>query len=245
MTASSWPRVTWSAGRTRTSPTLPGDRGRDDVLHLHRLEGDDRVAGRDRLPDGDVDGQDGARHRGDDLGRAGRAGHAMGDGGARRGIDIGRGREPERDAPAGEVEMDGVAGAHGGEGRSGVAPAVARVAASVTSTDRVAPSDSTRTERDALSRQPPAHGSRGSGSARSAAAAPAHASSGIVGHRRPVVGRPDPVEDVGPRLAVEDDRLAHEPAQEPQVRHDAEDDGLVERACQPRRRRPPDPGPTR
>ena len=47
MIASSWPRATWSAGRTRTSPTRPGDRGGDDVLHLHRLEGDDRVAGRD------------------------------------------------------------------------------------------------------------------------------------------------------------------------------------------------------
>ena len=92
MTASSWPRVTWSAGRTRRSADAPGDRGDHDVLHLHRLEGDDGVAGLDRVADRGVDAQDGAGHRGDDLGRAGRAGDPVRDGRARRGIDVGRRR---------------------------------------------------------------------------------------------------------------------------------------------------------
>ena len=69
MSASSWPRVTWSAGRTSSSVNAAVDRGDDDVLHLHRLERDDRVAGRHRLADRDVDGQDGAGHRGDEPGR--------------------------------------------------------------------------------------------------------------------------------------------------------------------------------
>ena len=45
---------------------------------------------------------------------------------------------------------------------------------------------------------------------------------------RPVVRRPDPLERVDAGLAVADDRLADEPAQEPQVRHEPEDDRLVE-----------------
>ena len=49
---------------------------------------------------------------------------------------------------------------------------------------------------------------------------------------RPVVRRPDPVQRVGSRFAGEHHGLAHEPAKEPQVRDEAEDDRLVERSSQ-------------
>ena len=55
--------------------------------------------------------QDGAGHRGDDVGRSGRADHAVRDGRPGRGVHVGRWREREGDAPAGEVEVDGVADA--------------------------------------------------------------------------------------------------------------------------------------
>ncbi len=48
------------------------------------------------------------------------------------------------------------------------------------------------------------------------------------GRLRPAIGRPDPGQDVGPGLAREDDGLADQPAQEPQVRHDTEDERPVE-----------------
>ena len=46
---------------------------------------------------------------------------------------------------------------------------------------------------------------------------------------RPVVWRPDVAERLGPGEALSDRRLADQPAQEPQVRDEAQDDGLVER----------------
>ena len=88
----------------------------------------------------------------------------------------------------------------------------------------------------ALSRQPPAHGSAGSPTAReSDAAAARQASSGI--SARSVQSSGGQIRSsVSVRASpVEDHRLADEPAQEAQVRDDAQDDGLVERACQPSR----------
>src|SRR5207253_3538542 len=52
---------------------------------------------------------------------------------------------------------------------------------------------------------------------------------GYLGPRRPVGGRPEPLEGVDADVAVEDHGLSNEPSQEPQVRDQAEDDGLVER----------------
>jgi len=48
----------------------PVERGGHDVLHLHRLEGHDRVAGGDARTSRDVHRQDGARHRSDRPRRA-------------------------------------------------------------------------------------------------------------------------------------------------------------------------------
>ena len=157
MVASRWPRVTWSAGRTTDVRDPAGDRGRDDVLHLHRLEGDDRVAGGDGLADRGVDRQDGAGHRRHELDRAGRPGRAMGDGRARRRVDVGRRRQPERDAPAGEVEMDGAARA---DGRDRVARGrAARASARRAGLDD--PADPFRLEPDrAPGVEPPAAGPR-------------------------------------------------------------------------------------
>ena len=50
---------------------------------------------------------------------------------------------------------------------------------------------------------------------------------------RPAVRRPDPGQDVGPGGALPDHRLADQPAQEPQVGHEPEDDGPVEGAREP------------
>ena len=102
-------------------------------------------------------------------------------------------------------------------------------------TGRVSSSLARRIDGAALRRKP----SWGSAAAvaaaarrRRARAAADQAASGI-GALRPVVRRPDAVERVGPGLAVADDRLADEPAQEPQVRGQAQHDGLVERPRQP------------
>ena len=132
--------------------------------------------------------------------------------------------------------MDGVADAHGLEGAA----------------RRPRPADdpplgscrpaASRTDRAALSRQPPAHGSLGVRRREQAAAAAAHASSGIAvspaSHRAARSGQ-----HVGPGLAIEDDRLADQPAQEPQVRDDPEDDGRVERARRAGRARSARSGP--
>ena len=81
----------------------PSDGSRDGVLHLHRLEGGDGVAGIDRLTGGDVDSEDRARHRRGDLDRPSallRAG-----GGPGRPIHVRRGREAERNAATGDVDV--------------------------------------------------------------------------------------------------------------------------------------------
>ena len=100
-------------------------------------------------------------------------------------------------------------------------------------TDRSTPSASSRIEPGPLSRHAPVQVS-------APASAPVERGRrgrpGVVRDRGPlgpVVRRPDPVERVGPRGAVADDRLADQPAQEPQVRHEPQDDGLVERRRQP------------
>ena len=87
-----------------------------------------------------------------------------------------------------------------------------------------------------LSRQPPDHGS----STRSAVPVPpsrraavAQAASGSAEPLRPVVGWPDPIERVDARRAIADDRLSDQPAQEPQVRDESEDRGVVEGRRQP------------
>jgi hypothetical protein len=88
------------------------DRGDYDVLHLHGLERHDWIAGFDRLTWSGVDAQDGAWHRGDYFGRAGRARDPMR--GRRPGgsVHVGRWSEREREAPAGEIEVDGVTDAN-------------------------------------------------------------------------------------------------------------------------------------
>ena len=113
MTASSWPRVTWSAGRTTDLADASGDRGDHDVLHLHRLEGDDRVAGGDACPTAawtvrtapgiGATSSAGPVAPAAPWATAARAAASTSGGGASR----------NGDAPAGEVEMDGVAGADG------------------------------------------------------------------------------------------------------------------------------------
>ena len=60
--------------------------------------------------------------------------------------------------------------------------------------------------------------------------------------RRPAVGRPDLVEGVGPGLPVNDRGLPDEPAQEAQVRDQAQDDRPVEGRGEPVRAPRPGPG---
>jgi len=84
------------------------DRRQDCVLHLHRLEGHDRLAGLDVLPRTPMDGDDGSGHRRDEIGRA-RVGRFRRR--PRRTIDVGRGSEAEPDASAGHVDVDHVAAA--------------------------------------------------------------------------------------------------------------------------------------
>ena len=63
---------TWSAGRTRElADPRPATERDHDVLHLHRLEGDDRIAAATVAPTATWTVEDRARHRRDDLGRAG------------------------------------------------------------------------------------------------------------------------------------------------------------------------------
>ncbi len=98
----SWPRRTWSAGRTRTSRTTPGRVAVDDVLHLHRLEGHQGIADPDGVAGTDVDRQDGAGHRRRDLLRP--AVVAIG-GRSQRAIDVGRRSELEGDAPPVDIHV--------------------------------------------------------------------------------------------------------------------------------------------
>ena len=133
----------------------PGDRGGDDVLHLHRLERDDRIAGRDRRADGDVDGQDGARHRGEDVGRTGGAGRpwptaaraaaSTSGGGARRNATLRPARSRWTVSPTWTAPKEAGHGV-----AAGVAPP--------TSTRRATPSASRRTDRGGV--EPPAAGPR-------------------------------------------------------------------------------------
>ena len=153
MIARSWPRATWSPARRASSRDAPGDRRDDDVLHLHRLEGDDRVARpRPRSPTATWTARTGAGHRGDELGRP--APPAVPCARPRgRAIDVGRRREPEGDAPAGEVDVDDVADADGRR-----APGASPVAG-----DRTACSTPSAVEADARRAvEPPAAGPRSS-----------------------------------------------------------------------------------
>jgi hypothetical protein len=185
------------------------------VFHLHRLDRDDRVARRHRLAGLDVDGEDRAGHRGDDLGRSAAA--RVGRRRPSRAVDVRRGRDPERHGPAVDVDVDGLALAGS---QTGAGPSLA-VAATLRSTSPRPSSARSRITGGPLSRQP---------AVPRAAAAADHAASGIGAG---LVGRPpDPVERVDPRLTADDRRLADEPAEEAQVRRQAEHDRPVERGCQ-------------
>ncbi len=215
--------ATWSPTRTSSSSTRPASGRRDRVLHLHRLEGDDGVAGLDRRADRRPDRQD------------------------RPGIGAPSSMRPDRRGPPPRRWPRDRRRAAGRVGRPTLRPARSRWTASPT-TDRLAGSiaavaGSLGRQADgpgrprpmpggrvgaALSRKPPPQ--RASpGEQRAPAAAP-----GLVRDPRalrPVVRRPDPIERVGARLAVADDRLADQPAQEPQVRGQPQHDRLVERAA--------------
>ena len=109
--------------------------------------------------DADVDGQDGARHRGDDArpGRPPRPTPCATAAAAPARSTSGGGASANGDAAAGEVDVDGVADDDGLERRG---------TASSSATDRVAPRPRAGRAAAPLSRQPPAHGSslvRGAG----------------------------------------------------------------------------------
>ena len=132
------------------------------------------------------------------------------------------------DAAPGDVEVDDVADADRGDRRVGLGPTLCRVVPSVDG----------RASRRRV--EPPAAGPRRAVPARRAVPRPRdQAASGRAVALGPPVRRPDAVERVGACLAVPDDRLAHEPAQEPQVRRHAEHDRGIERRGQPVQRRRP------
>ena len=135
-----------------------------------------------------------------------------------------------------DVDVGGPVRRQHGRRQSGTASS-----ASTTSTVRsVPPSVARRILRRV---EPPPAGPRDRGvsaGSRGARAAAAQAFGRRLGRRRPAVRRPDPVERVDRAPPGEDDRLADEPAQEPQVRRQPEDDRLVERRS--RAGRAPRPG---
>ena len=195
MTASDLAARTWSPAATSSSAdACPRPGAATDVLHLHRLERDERVAGLDRCADRDMDREHGARHRRDARRPGPRPPCATA--AARPRVDVGRRRQPERDAPARDVDVDACPrrGHDGGRGRRARRPAT-----STASLARRRPR--ARTDGGPLSRQPPATGRRAAARVRSARPP---RRPGVVRDRRPrrpVVGRPDPVERVDPHLA--------------------------------------------
>ena len=64
--AAAWPVSTCSPGATCTAATVPSAGASDLVLHLHRLDDDERLAGRDGVAGGDEHAQHVARHRRDE-----------------------------------------------------------------------------------------------------------------------------------------------------------------------------------
>ncbi len=107
----------WSRASGRGPPGRPAAdadldhrarrRGDDGVLHLHRLEGRDRIARRDDLVAArHVDREDGTRHRRDDVRGAAAAGVGRrGPGGP---VDVRRRGDPERHGPAVDVDVHDV-----------------------------------------------------------------------------------------------------------------------------------------
>ena len=224
---------TWSAVRTVSSPTRPAIGAVDDVLHLHRLERHDRIAGLDGLPRtrrgppatapgiGAVTSMGRsppamARRRPARLGRRRAAAPA----GTRRSV---RRRSTWTSPSASDLRRRR---GHRTVGRTAVELDRALLAVALA----VEPSGG------AFSRQPPAHGSAAvvsGASPSSARAAATQASSGTAVRSDQSSGG-----QIRSRVSVrawpvEDDRLADQPAQEPQVRDEPEDDRLVERAGEP------------
>ena len=181
-----------------------------------------------------MDGQDRARHGRDDVG--GRSAGPRRRRGLGRAVDVRRRRDPERDAPPGDIDMDGVPDPDRAE---------AGVARSATAGDDplLALGDEAHGPRAV---EPPAADPRVAGSAdRWPWSPPSVRSGGRRGRpgegrqrrpRRPVVRWPDPVKRVGACLARQHDRLADEPAEEPQVRRQPKDDRAIESVGQPRQR---------
>ena len=204
-------------------PTV--DRRDDDVLHLHRLERDDRVAGFDLTADSHVDGQDRAGHRGDERGRPARDARAVAQRAAAPARSTsGGGGESERDAPAGDIDVDDVVDARR------LANAARGVAERRPTGSCPRPRGGCAARRSIASHRTTGHRRVRGGRPRSQDTT--GRGPGRVRDRRPlgpVVGRPDPIERVDAGCAVTDDGLPDQPAQEPQVRDEAKDDSLVER----------------
>ncbi len=190
------------------------------MLHLHRLERHERLTGFHGLADRNVDGQDGARHRSEHVGRAKRTDRLVCDRGPSGSVHIRWTRQAKGHAPAVDVEMDDASDSDEAWWRT-IAPSRnddRAFDAVGFETNGASPVDAPATGpwADVLVELRECRGGR----------APA-----LAGNRypfAPIVGRPDPIQGVGSRAAIEDDRFADQPAEEPEVGHDTQDDGLVE-----------------